>query len=131
MVTFDFPDNNQPCARRERSNTPLQALNLLNDPVFFECAQALAARVLKEGGLTTVGRLDRAFLLCLARPPLDMERARLEKYLKEQTNILKNTPNAAMIIAGQPIEGIVLAQQAAWVGVASVLMNLDEFITKE
>jgi len=131
MVTFDFPDNNQPCARRERSNTPLQALNLLNDPVFFECAQALAARVLHEADATTRERLAHAFLLCLARPPTPAERTRLEKYLKAQTTIFENNPDAAKAMAGKPLGGCELAENAAWVGVASVLLNLDEFITKE
>jgi hypothetical protein len=131
MVTFDFPDNNQPCTRRERSNTPLQALNLLNDPVFFGAAQALAARVLREVGETTRERLDHVFLLSLARAPSAAERARLEKYLEAQTAILKNDSEAAMAMAGKPIKGIELVEQAAWVGVASVLLNLDEFITKE
>ncbi len=131
MVTFDFPDNNQPCTRRERSNTPLQALNLLNDPVFFECAQALAARVLHEASATTRERLDRAFLLCLARTPSAAERTRLKKYLAAQIGILKSAPGEAKAMAGKPVAGIALAVQAAWVGVASVLMNLDEFITKE
>ena len=130
-VTFDFPDNNQPCARRERSNTPLQALNLLNDPVFFECAQALATRVLREGGPTTRERLNRAYLLCFAREPSGAERARLEKYLADQVALLKDAPEDAKTMAGKPLPGIARADQAAWVGVASVLMNLDEFITKE
>ena len=131
LVTFDFPDNNQPCARRERSNTPLQALSLLNDPVFFECAQALAARVLRKGGQTTRERLNRAYLLCFARAPSGAERARLEKYLADQVALLKDTPEDAKTMAGKPLPGIALVDQAAWVGIASVLMNLDEFITKE
>jgi len=131
MVTFDFPDNNQPCTRRERSNTPLQALNLLNDPTFFAAAQALAARVLREGGETTRERLDHVFLLCLARAPSTPERARLEKYLAAQVEILMDDPKAAKAMASKPVAGIELAEQAAWVGVASVLLNLDEFITKE
>ncbi len=131
MVTFDFPDNNQPCTRRERSNTPLQALNLLNDPTFFAAAQALAARVLREGGETTRERLDHVFLLCLARAPSAAERERLEKYLAAQVEILMDDPKAAKAMASKPVAGIELAEQAAWVGVASVLLNLDEFITKE
>ena len=125
-VTFDFPDNNQPCARRERSNTPLQALQLLNDPVFFECAQALAARVLRESGPTAHERLNQMYLLCFARKPTPTERAQLEKYLTTQVALLKETPEDARTMAG-----IAPTDQAAWVGVASVLMNLDEFITKE
>ena len=106
-------------------------MNLLNDPVFFECAQALAARVLHEADATTRERLAHAFLLCLARPPTPAERTRLEKYLKAQATIFENNPDAAKAMVGKPLDGCELAENAAWVGVASVLLNLDEFITKE
>ncbi|MFP6873131.1 MAG: DUF1549 and DUF1553 domain-containing protein [Verrucomicrobiales bacterium] len=131
MITFDFPENNQPCTRRERSNTPLQALNLLNDPVFFRAAQVMAARVQREGGQGIHKRLDYAFHLCLARAPQPAERDRLAKYLQTQTAILSDDPQAAREMAGEPTEDSNLANQAAWVGVASVLLNLDEFITKQ
>jgi len=130
-VTFDFPDNTRPCTRRIHSNTPLQALSLLNDPVFFEAAQALAARVLQEGNPSTPERLYRAFLLCLARAPLPSETARLEKYLAAQTDILRNAPGEANAMAGEPIKDLHPPVQAAWVGVASILLNLDEFVTKQ
>ncbi|HAT20427.1 MAG TPA: hypothetical protein DCS85_09760 [Verrucomicrobiales bacterium] len=130
-VTFDFPDNTRPCTRRIHSNTPLQALSLLNDPVFFEAAQALAARLLQEGSPSTHERLYRAFFLCLARAPLPSETARLEKYLAAQTDILRNAPEEANAMAGKPIEGLHPPVQAAWVGVASILLNLDEFVTKQ
>ena len=73
LVTFDEPDSNNSCTRRERSNTPLQALTLWNDPVFFDCARALSKRVAGERTLNT--RLKRAFELCLARPPTRAEHA--------------------------------------------------------
>ncbi len=130
LVTFDFPENNRPCAGRTRSNTPLQALNLLNDPTFFEAARALAARVLREGGTSTRGRLDRAFLLCLARPPRPAERSRLEEYLATQAGLLEGDLASARAMAGEPVDGCGPIEQAAWVGVASILLNLDEFITK-
>ena len=130
-VTFDFPDNTRPCTRRIHSNTPLQALSLLNDPVFFEAAQGLAARLLQEGNPSTHERLYRAFLLCLARAPLPSETTRLEKYLAAQTKILRNAPGEASAMAGEPIEGVPPPVQAAWVGVASILLNLDEFVTKQ
>ena len=130
MITFDFPENNQPCTRRERSNTPLQALNLLNDPVFFKAAQVMAVRVLREGGQSTRKRLDYAFQICLARVPQPAERDRLEEYLEAQATILNDDPEAARAMVGEPVEGGNLANRAAWVGVSSVLLNLDEFITK-
>ncbi len=101
MSNFDEPDSNVSCTRRRRSNTPLQALNLLNDPVFYEAAQALAARIQKEGGADP---LAYAFELCLARKPSPTERARIEQYR---------------------------AQGGDWLGVSRILLNLDELITRE
>ena len=115
LMNFDEPDSNTTCTRRGRSNTPLQALNLLNDPVFFEAAQALATRVLEEmpGGLPQ--RMDYAFELVLARQPSAHERERLMEYFEQQKQLLAKDP----------------LDTAAWVGVSRVLLNLDEFITRE
>jgi len=101
MSNFDEPDSNVSCTRRRRSNTPLQALNLLNDPVFYEAAEALSARIQKEGGSDP---LAYAFELCVARPPSKSERARIEQYR---------------------------AQGGDWLGVSRILLNLDESITRE
>jgi hypothetical protein len=101
MSNFDEPDSNVSCTRRRRSNTPLQALNLLNDPVFYEAAQALATRIQKEGGADP---LAYAFELCVARPPSKSERTRIEQYR---------------------------AQGGDWLGVSRILLNLDELITRE
>src|SRR5207302_8377119 len=73
FVTFDLPDTSRSCTRRERSNTPLQALNLLNDPVFLEAAQALAARVAREAPSEDHERLAHAFMLVLSRAPQPAE----------------------------------------------------------
>ncbi len=70
LQNFDAPEFTVTLCRRERSNTPLQALNLLNDPVFFEAAQALAVRILRDVSGSFDDRLDHAFQLCLSRPPL-------------------------------------------------------------
>ena len=83
-MTFDLPDTSRSCTRRERSNTPLQALNLLNDPVFVEAAQALAARIQREAQGDDAQRLDHAFLLALSRPPKPEEAQRLLAYLQQQ-----------------------------------------------
>jgi hypothetical protein len=131
FVTFDLPDNSRICARRERSNTPLQALNLLNDPMFFEAAQALAARISREQPGDAARRLTHAFLLTLARPPSAIESEQLLIYLDRQRVLLSSDPQAAQeILAGQPAEGAA-DEQAAWVVLASVLLNLDESITRE
>ena len=107
LSNFDAPDMSVACSRRRSSDTPLQALNLLNDPVFYEAAQALAYRVTTEGPLDTDARVDYAFQLALGRGASAVERSRLKKYLDEQ-----------------PAAG-------AWTGAARVLLNIDEFIVRE
>ena len=131
LMNFDEPDSNTTCTRRGRSNTPLQALNLLNDPVFFEAAQALATRVLEEmpGGLTQ--RLDYAFELVLARPPSEGERQRLTDYYEQQKQLLAKDPKAPENMQPFHPQGVDPLDAAAWVGVTRVLLNLDEFITRE
>ena len=131
LMNFDEPDSNTTCTRRGRSNTPLQALNLLNDPVFFEAAQALATRVLEEmpGGMTE--RLDYAFKLVLARPPSEHERQRLTDYFEQQKQLLAKDPKAPDGMQPFHPQGMDALDAAAWVGVSRVLLNLDEFITRE
>src|SRR5436305_2717958 len=84
LTVFDAPDSNSTCTRRNRSNTPLQALTLLNDQAFFEFAQGLAARVLTEAKASDEQRLRQAFQLCLARPPREPELKRLGDLLAQQ-----------------------------------------------
>ncbi|MDW8356044.1 MAG: PSD1 and planctomycete cytochrome C domain-containing protein [Bryobacterales bacterium] len=129
LMNFDAPDANVACSRRRRSNTPLQALNLLNDPVFFEAAIALADRVLREAPPRTEARLEYAFRLCLARSPSPRERERLMRFFNEQLDLMKADAKAAALYpaagGADPAEG------AAWTAVSRVLLNLDEFITRE
>ncbi|MFO1450078.1 MAG: PSD1 and planctomycete cytochrome C domain-containing protein [Opitutaceae bacterium] len=115
-AVFDAPDAFSACTRRIRSNTPLQALTLLNDQQFIEFAEALAARVLQEGGTDDAGRLDLAFRLCLSRPPTATERSRLLDLLLQI-----QSPQA-----GEPAG----SAREAWIAVARVLLNLDETITR-
>ncbi|MBI3118543.1 MAG: DUF1553 domain-containing protein, partial [Candidatus Hydrogenedentes bacterium] len=135
LVTFDLPDPGRPCTRRERSNTPLQALNLLNDPVFVEAAQALAERVQafaleaarERGGASVEQCLDYAFRRCLARAPHAEERARLKQYLEQQVRLFEEVPEQArLLLAGQG-DPTASVEPAAWTALASVLLNLDEF----
>ena len=86
LTTFDAPGGVQSCTRRLRSNTPLQALTLLNDPASFEIAQGLAARILAErpDPANDRDRLERAFLLCLGRPASDRELKTLENVLAQE-----------------------------------------------
>lgn len=123
LTNFDAPDSNVACSRRRRSNSPLQALNLLNDPVFFEAAQAFAYRLVTTAPAEQ--RIDEAFLHALGRLPSETERARVRKLLDEQSTTLAGKPaEAAGLFAVEP-------RQAAWVTAARVLLNLDEFMTRE
>lgn len=123
LVNFDAPDSFTSCARRRRSNSPLQALNLLNDPVFFEAAQSLALRVLREAPPDQ--RIDHAFLLALGRPPSGRERERMQRFLQEHSAALQAR-------AGQPQQLLPLDPgHAAWTSAARALLNLEEFITRE
>ncbi|MBI3875214.1 MAG: DUF1553 domain-containing protein [Verrucomicrobia bacterium] len=131
FITFDLPDTSRSCSRRERSNTPLQALNLLNDPVFVEAAQALAARVLREEKGTSARRLERAFILALARPPSAAESTRLLAYLAQQRALFAADTGAARRLVPETLSDADPADHAAWVALASVLLNLDEFLNRE
>lgn len=131
MVNFDAPDANVSAAQRRRSNTPLQALNLLNDPVFFEAAQALAVRVVQEASTSWNDRLDTAFQLCLSRKPSRTESERLARYFEEQRKLFERETESVQKLAANPVPGLEQRELAAWVGVSRVLMNLDEFITRE
>ncbi len=123
LANFDAPDANVACSRRRRSNSPLQALNLLNDPAFFEAAQAMALRVLDEAPADK--RLDYAFELALGRTPGDLERQRMQRLLDEQATALAgDAKQAEALLPLRP-------RDAAWVIAARVLLNLDEFITRE
>ena len=131
LVTFDAPNTLTPRCQRERSTTPLQALTLLNDPVFFEAAQRLAVRILQEKPGKVSDRIDYAFRLCLARQPKPGERERLLQYYQQQKEMLTRNPKSVeALLPAETLEGIDPAGAAAWVGVCSVLLNLDEFITR-
>ena len=131
LMTFDAPDSLLACSRRERSTTPLQALNLLNDSVFFEAARGLAARIMREKSGSFEDRLHYAFLLCLARAPGADERERLIRFYRQQEDLLAKDPAAAQaLFPADGVEGIDAAEAAVWVNLSRVLLNLDEFITR-
>jgi hypothetical protein len=131
-ATFDAPNPNQICTRRIRSNTPLQALVLLNDPVFYEMAQSLAVRVLRLQGWSDEDRMDYAFRLCLARRPSPAERERLFQYLDEQQKLLAtDAASVEKILGTWGDEKLDPTSQAAWTNLSSVLLNLHEFITRD
>src|SRR5262249_3568503 len=131
LMTFDAPDSNVCVVRRERSNTPLQALTLLNDAVFVECAQALGRRLLVEKS-TTSERLERGFRLCVSRKPTDMELSRLTKLHDDLLALAKAKPDEAAKLAGKGLpKGADVVEAATWTALARALLNLDEFVTRE
>jgi hypothetical protein len=127
LTVFDAPDGTQTCSRRNRSNTPLQALTLLNDQGFLEYAQALAGRVLREAK-SDDERLTLAFRLCVARPPKANEKAILTRLLARQRDAYAQDPKGAKAVAHGGADAV---EGAAWVAVARALLNLDELITRE
>ena len=132
LTTFDAPDANTSCTRRERSNTPLQALTLLNDPVFVEAAQALGRRIVLEASGTVTDRVRFAFRSCLNREPTARETVRLQRLHGELMDGFRRDPQAAAKLAGTaPPAGVTMEEQAAWVALGRTLLNLDEFITRE
>jgi len=131
LMNFDAPDSNVACTRRTRSNTPLQALNLLNDPVFLEAAQGLALRSITEASGSFSDRLQYTFETSLARRPSQQEKERLSRYFDQQLGILKKDTKAISSLLPVTPDGANPAEAAAWVGISRVLLNLDEFITRE
>ncbi len=128
---FDAPDAASACTRRDRSNTPVQALTLLNDPTFFESAQGLARRAI-GGGRSDEERLNCAFRICLGRSTRPSEAGLLLGLLHEQSVKLAADKLAAGKIAGGSIAtGGDPVQQAAWTIVCRALLSLDEFMTRE
>jgi mono/diheme cytochrome c family protein len=133
LVTFDSPDSNVCLVRRERSNTPLQALTLLNDPVFVESARALAQRVLADRpDGPDCDRMRYAVRRCLGREPVPAERDRLLRLLSDLQKLAAEKPDeAAKLLGGPAPAGVEPAKAAAWVALARTLLNLDEFVTRE
>ncbi len=144
FITMDAPTSDTTCLRRERSNTPLQALTMLNDAVFVEAARALARRVVRETPEPTAeARITYAFRLCLGRVPRPEEASRISAFHDDQLARFRSGELDAARVAGaktdgppaSPLlavaDGADLNDLAAWTTVARVLLNLDETVTKE
>ncbi len=133
FVAFDAPDRASCVIKRPRTNTPLQALTLLNDPVYVEAAVALADRLLGERPKANVReRVTYGFRLCLARAPKEEESRLLEQVYARAFERFQADPAAARAVLGEyrRPSGADEAILAAWFEVATVLLNLDETITK-
>jgi hypothetical protein len=135
MVTFDAAGREACVVREVRTDTPLQALTLLNDVTFVEAARALAARALAEGGDTPESRLKLAFRLALARPPRADELEILRVGLRAHLARFREDPEAAralLRVGERPAVGSLdPAEHAAYTAVANLILSLDETITKD
>ncbi len=133
MSTFDAPNREVCLVRRERSNTPLQALVTLNDPVYIEAAQALGRR-LNQAGPTPADKVRQGFRLCLGRPPSEDELTRMTGFFSKAQTRFQSDPAAAKDLATQPLgeppAGSDLAELAACTLTGNVLLNLDETLMK-
>ncbi len=125
--TFDAPSGEACTARREVSNTALQALTMLNDAVLLEVAQSLGRRAAAHNGSTTE-RVQYLVRLCLVRPPTAEELALLTKFYETQYTRFADDPKRAATVAGTAQEAVV---RAAWTATARAVLNFDEFVTRE
>jgi hypothetical protein len=130
-VTFDAPPTNSICTRRTRTNSPLQALTLLNDPVFFEAAEALARRAGTASAADDAQRIASIVRRTLSRPPTAAEIQHLQSFLADQRELLREDTARIEKLAPQPVAGVEPSELAAWTCVCSVVLNLHEFITRD
>ncbi|MFN4258760.1 MAG: PSD1 and planctomycete cytochrome C domain-containing protein [Gemmataceae bacterium] len=134
MTIIDAPSRESCTARRERTNTPLQALLLMNETQFVEASRHLAQRVLKEGGTTTDQRLAHLFRIATARRPDSRELSILHNVLSAHLAEYKQNPDAAQALIRQgeikPDDLFDAVELAAWTMVANLVLNLDEVVTK-
>jgi hypothetical protein len=133
LSTFDAPSREQCTARRVRTNTPLQALTTLNDPVFVEAARGLADRMAVEGGRTAADRIAYGHRLCTARRPADEDLAALVAFHDREARRFADDPGSArsLLAAGGGASEAGGPERAALTMVASVLLNLDATLTRE
>jgi Protein of unknown function (DUF1553)/Protein of unknown function (DUF1549)/Planctomycete cytochrome C len=134
MAAFDAPNREVCTVRRGRTNTPLQALVTLNDPVYVEAAQALARRAVREGGNDIRDRIEFLFHVCLSRPAEEAERERTIKLYQQALDRLRDHPKEASKLATDPLGPLSnemdAVDLAAWTVVANVMLNLDETLMK-
>jgi hypothetical protein len=134
MSNFDAPNREQSCTRRERSNTPMQALQLLNDVQHFEAARSLAERVIVEGGPDDEKRLHWLFRTVLSRKPDAKEFSMLTAALTKQRDLYQKDARAAAkaIRTGESIPKKIApaSETAAWTLIANLVLNLDETVTR-
>jgi len=135
LITFDAPDREKCTARRSVTNTPLQALVLLNDPTYIEAARVFAEKMIREGGSDANRRIRYAFRLATARDPDAKELQVLRELERAEAATYRRHPGAAKKLTGigeAKVDGKEdPSELAAWTTVASTILNLDETITRE
>ncbi|MFQ5734650.1 MAG: DUF1553 domain-containing protein [Planctomycetaceae bacterium] len=133
LTTFDCPDSNTTNVKRRASNTPLMALTTLNNVVFVEASQAMAKRILTEKRLQTdEDRLKQAVRSCIARPPSEKEIAAFHNLLEDSRRWYAGHPKeAAKLVGGYQPKTVKPSEAAAWVATCRIIMNMDEFLTRE
>ena len=134
-ATFDAPTATVACSRRQRTNTPFQALMMANDPMMVEIAAGLGRRVLKECGEADDNRIDRAFRWCYSREPQEHERNILSGFLDKQRKAFGENPqDAARLLDaahGSTPQDASPDEVATWIAFARVLLNLDAFVIRD
>ena len=135
MITFDAPDRETCKTRRSRTNTPLQALLLMNDRTYVEAAGALAQRMIRAGEGSSEKRLRYGFRSVLARQPRTAELSVLTAALRRNEKIYRDHPTAAdaltAVLGAARDTAIEAPELAAYMAVCNVLLNLDKTITRE
>jgi len=134
LKSLDAPSREECTAQRARSNTPLAALALLNDPTFVEAAKAFAVRIVEEGGDNDLERLKFAFRQAMSRQPTGQELSVLDKVLEENRRYYQTRPEEAESLMNVGLHQIPnqrpAVELASWTQAARVIFNLDEFITR-
>lgn len=131
LVSFDCPDANTTCFQRQASNTPLQALTLLNNEVFTESAHAFAKQLISKDGVSDAQRLQQAFRLCVSRPATEAELSEITSLLQSARDWYKShDEDTKQLTARRVPDGVSPAKYAAWMATTRILLNMDEFITR-
>jgi hypothetical protein len=126
LTVFDAPSREFCVARRDRTDTPLQALTTLNDPAFFEAAQVMARRIVNEGGASVSSRATYGFRLATSRRPHANELDTLQSAFEKNRQHFENNLKEAEAVCGKAD-----AELAAWTILSNSLLNMDEVLTKE
>ena len=132
LLTFDQPDSIVTCTRRERSNTPLQALTQLNAPTFVQSARALGLRLAETSSADSEQRIRMAYRLTVCREPTEFELTRVAQLQRDLLEIYRKNPDSAgQLVADRKLPNVPVEELASWISVARTILNLDEMITRE